>query len=139
MRGGEVSERRWGWLPYWGFCSKNVRTSFKKHRQTTPTGASSGRPVFRNMFFVYFLRLKNGNIYVGSTINISKRMEEHQLGLVSSTKHLLPFKLISYIVVGTEKKSRDLEKYFKTGSGKAILKKRILADEEINQHFPLKF
>jgi hypothetical protein len=33
LRGGEVSERRWGWLPYWGFCSKNVRTSFKKHRQ----------------------------------------------------------------------------------------------------------
>ena len=33
LRGGEVSERRRGWLPYWGFCSKNVRTSFKKHRQ----------------------------------------------------------------------------------------------------------
>ena len=24
LRGGEVSERRRGWLPYWGFCSKNV-------------------------------------------------------------------------------------------------------------------
>ena len=33
LRGGEVSERRRGWLPYWGFCSKKVRTSFKKHRQ----------------------------------------------------------------------------------------------------------
>jgi len=33
LRGGEVSERRRGWLPYWGFCSKNVRTSIKKHRQ----------------------------------------------------------------------------------------------------------
>jgi hypothetical protein len=35
LRGGEVSERRRGWLPYWGFCSKNVRTSFKKHRQNS--------------------------------------------------------------------------------------------------------
>ena len=33
LRGGEVSERRRGWLPYWGFSSKNVRTSIKKHRQ----------------------------------------------------------------------------------------------------------
>ena len=32
LRGGEVSERRRSWLPYWGFCSKKVRTSFKKHR-----------------------------------------------------------------------------------------------------------
>ncbi|RJO59368.1 hypothetical protein C4546_02615, partial [Candidatus Parcubacteria bacterium] len=32
LRGGEVSEQRRGWLPYWGFCSKNVRTSSKKHR-----------------------------------------------------------------------------------------------------------
>ena len=33
MRGGEVSEQWRGWLPYWGFCSKKVRTSVKKHRQ----------------------------------------------------------------------------------------------------------
>jgi len=33
LRGGEVSERRRGWLPYWGFCSKKVRTSIKKHRR----------------------------------------------------------------------------------------------------------
>src|SRR3990167_7769439 len=30
---GELVERRRGWFPYWGFCSKNVRTSIKKHRQ----------------------------------------------------------------------------------------------------------
>jgi len=31
--------------------------------------------------------------------------------------------------VRTEEKARELEKYFKTGSGKAILKKRILTDK----------
>ena len=30
---GELVEQWRGWLPYWGFCSKNVRTSIKKHRQ----------------------------------------------------------------------------------------------------------
>src|SRR3989338_1979846 len=28
-----VVGRGGGWFPYWGFCSKNVRTSIKKHRQ----------------------------------------------------------------------------------------------------------
>ena len=30
---GELVEQWRGWLPYWGFCSKKVRTSIKKHRQ----------------------------------------------------------------------------------------------------------
>ncbi len=29
---GELVEQWRGWLPHWGFCSKNVRTSIKKHR-----------------------------------------------------------------------------------------------------------
>jgi hypothetical protein len=35
--------------------------------------------------------------------------------------------------VETERKARGLEKYFKTGSGKALLKKRILADEAVSK------
>jgi hypothetical protein len=37
--------------------------------------------------------------------------------------------MVAYIAVRTEKKARELEKYFKTGSGRAVLKKRILTDE----------
>ncbi|MFH1611283.1 MAG: hypothetical protein ABIA83_01635, partial [Patescibacteria group bacterium] len=33
LRCGELVEQWRGWLPYWGFCSKKVRTSIKKHRQ----------------------------------------------------------------------------------------------------------
>ncbi len=32
------------------------------------------------------------------------------------------------IGIETEQKARELEKYFKTGSGKAILKKRFLSE-----------
>ncbi len=81
------------------------------------------------MWYVYILELVNKNIYVGSTNNLNRRMWEHRNGKVKSTKNLLPFKLKSYIVVPIEKKARELEKYFKVGSGKAILKKRILTDE----------
>jgi putative endonuclease len=83
------------------------------------------------MWYVYFLRLSNNDIYVGSTNDIDRRHFEHFNGLVISTKNFRPLKLISYVVVTTEKKARELEKYFKVGSGKAILKKRILTDEAL--------
>jgi len=37
--------------------------------------------------------------------------------------------LEAFIGVKTESKAREFEKYLKTGSGRAILKKRILTDE----------
>jgi len=42
-----------------------------------------------------------------------------------------PLYLMSYIAVNNEAKARRLERYLKTGSGKAILKKRILMDEAL--------
>lgn len=83
------------------------------------------------MWFVYFLKLSNNNIYVGSTNDIDRRYIEHSKGLVSSTKPYCPIKLLSFIAVATESKARELEKYLKVGSGKAILKKRILTDEAL--------
>ncbi len=56
-------------------------------------------------------------------------MKEHNDGLSISTKHYRPLTLEAFVAVKTESKARELEKYFKTGSGKAILKKRILTDE----------
>jgi len=56
-------------------------------------------------------------------------LHEHKLGKSLSTKPFLPIYLAAYCAVRTEKRARDLEKYFKGGSGKAVLKKRILSDE----------
>ena len=81
------------------------------------------------MFYVYFLKLNNKEIYVGSTNDLRRRIYNHSVGLVRATKPHLPAKLLSYIAVCTDNKARELEKYFKTGSGKAILKKRILTNE----------
>ncbi len=82
------------------------------------------------MWYVYILKSINHSfIYVGSTDNIKRRFEEHNNGLSKSTKPYKPFELNAYVAVKTEKKARELEKYFKTGSGKVILKKRILIDE----------
>ena len=61
--------------------------------------------------------------------DVYKRFAEHEDGLVQSTKAYRPLRLAAYIAVPSSKKARELERYFKAGSGKAVLKKRILTDE----------
>ena len=78
------------------------------------------------MWYVYFLELSNGSIYVDSTNDIDLRIESHQAGQVQSSKAFLPATLKSYIAVETEVHSRELEKYFKSGSGKAVALKRLI-------------
>ena len=79
------------------------------------------------MWYVYFLKLKNEGFYVGSTNDLKRRLHSHQVGDVNSTKKHLPIKLKSYIAIETEEQARKLETYFKSGSGKALAKKRLLA------------
>jgi len=79
------------------------------------------------MWYVYFLELSNGDIYVGSTPNLKRRFNLHHDGQVQSTKAFRPMKLRSYVAIETEKQARELEKYFKSGSGKAIAIKRFLS------------
>ena len=79
------------------------------------------------MWFVYVLKsIGHPFIYIGSTNELERRLSEHNGGLNISTKHYAPFEIAAYVAVKTETKARELEKYFKTGSGKAVLKKRIL-------------
>ncbi len=76
------------------------------------------------MWCIYFLKLCNGDLYVGSTNDLRRRVDSHQQGRVKSTKAYLPVVLESYVAVLTKAKARTLERYFKSGSGKAFAKKR---------------
>ena len=78
------------------------------------------------MWYVYFLELRNGDIYVGSTNDLHRRVKSHDIGDVQSTKAYLPVKLTTYVAVETETKAREMEKYFKSGSGKAFARKRFM-------------
>ena len=79
------------------------------------------------MWFVYVLKsIDHPFIYIGSTNDVERRLEEHNEGLKQSTKHCAPYELEAFVAVKTEAKARKLEKYFKTGSGKSILRSRIL-------------
>ena len=80
-----------------------------------------------NMWYVYVLRsLKDNNLYVGSTNDIDRRLSEHNSGKVDSTKNRMPLRLEAYFAVKDQLRAVELEQYFKTGSGKAFLQKRIL-------------
>jgi putative endonuclease len=78
------------------------------------------------MWYVYFLLLNNGDIYVGSTGDLRERIRTHQSGGVPSTRAFRPVSLSAYVAVKTERIARQLERYFKSGSGKAVAMKRFL-------------
>jgi predicted GIY-YIG superfamily endonuclease len=78
------------------------------------------------LWYVYFLELSNGDIYVDSTNDLRRRFKSHQDAQVVSTSRLPPAVLGSYVGVTDEATARTLERYFKSGSGNAFAKKRFL-------------
>jgi|GEM_PF-5857460 len=73
----------------------------------------------------------DGKLYIGSTSNLKRRVYQHNSGKVDSTRQRLPFELQAYIAVQSEEIARHLEKYLMTGSGHAILYKRILQPSKL--------
>jgi len=74
------------------------------------------------MYYVYSLRCKDG-YYVGCTNDIEERLERHQHGYVPATKDRLPVKLEFYVAMPDKYKAFEFEKYLKSGSGRAFIKK----------------
>jgi putative endonuclease len=64
-----------------------------------------------NLFYVYILKSqKDGNLYIGSTDNLERRINEHNKGLVFSTSWRIPFELIYYEAYKSESDARYREK-----------------------------
>jgi putative endonuclease len=61
------------------------------------------------VWYVYFLKLKNDDIYVGSTNDLRRRFNSHRNGNVVSTRKFLPVVLSSYVAVQDEIIARKLE------------------------------
>jgi len=78
-------------------------------------------------WYVYVLRsYKKNRTYVGSTNNLKRRLNQHNNGFCKATKFGIPWEIEISTAVKGEKKARELEKYLKSGSGKALLYKRFL-------------
>ena len=76
------------------------------------------------MYYVYFLRLKNNQVYTGYTSDLKRRLKEHTSGKVASTKHLQPASLIGYEAYARRSYATRREKFLKTTEGKRLLRQQ---------------
>ena len=75
------------------------------------------------MFYVYVLQsLVDKTLYIGMTNNLKRRISQHNVGKVRSTKAKKPFKLIYQESFNSRIEAREREKYYKTGFGREQLK-----------------
>jgi putative endonuclease len=78
------------------------------------------------MYYSYVLQSeKDGKFYTGFTSNLKLRFEQHNKGLVRTTRDRRPLKLIYYEACLDQKDATKREKYLKTYHGKMFLKKRL--------------
>ena len=80
----------------------------------------------RTMWYVCMLTCNDEKTYVGCTDNLDERLKRHDSGWVPATKRRLPVKLTTYLVFTDKYKAYGFEKYLKSGSGRAFLKKRFI-------------
>ncbi len=62
--------------------------------------------------------------YVGHTPDLKNRLKEHLSGYVKSTKSNLHYELVWYCAFKERNLATSFEKYLKSGSGVAFMKKR---------------
>lgn len=78
------------------------------------------------MYYTYVLQsTRDMNFYTGFTKNLKLRFDQHEKGLVDSTTHRRPLKLVYYEACLDERDAAKREKYLKTYNGKMFLKKRL--------------
>ena len=78
------------------------------------------------MYCVYILLCTDDSPYTGCTSDLKERMERHKSGHVPATKNRLPLRLVTYIVFKNKYKAFEFEKYLKSGSGRAFIKKYLI-------------
>lgn len=78
------------------------------------------------MYYAYILQSKKDrNLYVGYTADLKKRVEQHNNGVVESTRNRRPLDLIYYEASVSQADALHREKYLKTGYGKRYIKNRL--------------
>ena len=78
------------------------------------------------MYYVYLLICADNKTYTGCTQDLKKRFKRHEDGEVPATKNRRPLKLYCYFAFSDKYTAFNFEKYLKTGSGRAFVKRHIL-------------
>lgn len=80
------------------------------------------------MHYVYILQSEQdtSQLYYGQTTDLKKRLMAHNAGQSPHTARYKPWIIVWYGAFSSEEKAAAFEKYLKTASGKAFLRKRLL-------------
>lgn len=79
------------------------------------------------MFYVYLLRSTvDGNLYIGYTSDLKKRVVEHNKGKSTSTRRRVPLNLVYYEVYMSQTDAMEREKRLKSSAGAYTALKRRL-------------
>ena len=80
------------------------------------------------MFYIYILQSEiKHRLYIGKTIDLRRRLKEHNAGQNTSTKPYKPWRLIFYEAYTLQSDASRREKYLKTTQGHQAIK-RMLKD-----------
>ena len=80
----------------------------------------------KQFYYVYVLKSEKDNkLYTGYTKNVELRFEQHEKGLVDSTKDRRPLNLIYFEACLNQQDATHREKYLKTHYGKLFLGNRL--------------
>ena len=78
------------------------------------------------MYYVYVLKSeRDGDMYVGYTIDLRERFKLHNSGKVKSTRDRRPLHLVYYEACINQGDALHRERYLKTAYGKRYIKSRL--------------
>lgn len=87
---------------------------------------SSENPSDIMFYYVYMLKSEvNGNVYIGYTIDLKRRLMEHNKKLNKSTKLYALWKLIYFEACLNKDDAMRREHYLKTSQGSRLIKRRL--------------
>ena len=84
-----------------------------------------GTLIFMTFAYTYVLQCADGDMYIGSTDDLKRRVRQHADGGCQDTKKRLPVRLIYYEACRSLDAARAREKQLKTGYGRGFLRKRL--------------
>ena len=84
------------------------------------------------MHYVYILRSKThpDETYIGSTHDLRKRLAEHNAGKSIHTNKFKPWELMTYVALPEKRIAENLERYLKSGSGRAFAERHLLTQND---------
>ena len=79
------------------------------------------------MHYVYILQsgVDEDRFYTGLTNNLRERLQNHNTGRVRHTAKWKPWRLKSYIALSDRMRAAEFERYLKSASGRAFVRKRL--------------